>query len=138
MLKKFPSDKINDIKNALIFLSRAQTHYSFIFNLQFFHELKHKVRLSKTVCVCRFYKNLYFCSMKCIDSLTLKRHNSFQIKSNRKAIHSFAPKPLIFKLQQEVLKFSDIYESWSSPKTDLVAKFLNFKNRNFENVSFTQ
>ena len=49
--------------------------------------------------------------MKYIDSLTLKRHNSFQIKSNRKAIGIFAPKPLIFKLQQEVLKFNDIYES---------------------------
>ena len=51
MLKESPSDKINDAKNALIFLSRAQTHYSFIFNLRFFYELKHKVHLSKTVCV---------------------------------------------------------------------------------------
>ena len=50
MLKKFPSDKINRTKNALIFLSRAPTHHSFTFNLRFLYELNHKVRLSKTVC----------------------------------------------------------------------------------------
>ena len=49
-------------------------------------------------------------------SLTLKRHNSFQNENNRKATHSFAPRSLIFKLQQEVLKFNDIFVCWSSPK----------------------
>ena len=39
---------------------------------------------------------------KCMDSLTLKRHNSFQNHNNRKAMHNFAPRPLIFKLQHEV------------------------------------
>ena len=48
--------------------------------------------------------------------LTLKRHNSFQNKDNRKATHGFAPRPLIFKLQQDVLKFNDIFVSWSSPE----------------------
>ena len=43
-----------------------------------------------------------------MGSLTLKRHNSFQNENNRKATHSSAPRPLIFKLQQEVLKFNDI------------------------------
>ena len=52
-----------------------------------------------------------------MDSLTLKRYNSFQNENNRKATHSFAPRRLIFKLQQEVLKF------------------LNFENGTFENVS---
>ena len=42
-----------------------------------------------------------------MDSLTVKLHNSFQ-KNNRKATHIFAPRPLILKLQQEVLKFYDI------------------------------
>ena len=37
-----------------------------------------------------------------MDSLTLKRHNSFQKKKNRKAAYSFATRPLTFKLQQEV------------------------------------
>ena len=43
MLKKFPSDEINDQKNALFFLSLASTHYNFFFNLQFLYELKHMV-----------------------------------------------------------------------------------------------
>ena len=49
MLKKFPLEKINGTKNALFFLSRAPTHHSFIFNLRLLYELKHKVRLSKSV-----------------------------------------------------------------------------------------
>ena len=73
-----------------------------------------------------------------MESLTLKRHNSFQNYNNRKATHSFAPRPLIFKLQQEVLKFNDICVSWSSPKTDLVTNLLNLENRSLENVSFSQ
>ena len=73
-----------------------------------------------------------------MESLTLKRHNSFQNYNNRKATHSFAPRPLIFKLQQEVLKFNDIFVSLGSPKTDPETNFLNLKNRSFENVSFSQ
>ena len=42
---------------------------------------------------------------------------------------------LFFKLQQEVLKFTDICLSWSSAKTNLVINFLNTKNRSSENVS---
>ena len=49
MLKTFPSDKINGTKNVPFFLSRAPAHHSFTFDLRFLHELKHKVRLSKTV-----------------------------------------------------------------------------------------
>ena len=48
-----------------------------------------------------FYLTLNFCSTKGMDSLTLKRHNSFQNKNSRKAAHSFTTRPLIFKLQQE-------------------------------------
>ena len=33
----------------------------------------------------------------------LKRHDSFQDENNRTTTHSFAPRPLIFKLQQKVL-----------------------------------
>ena len=46
----------------------------------------------------------------------LKRHNSFQNENKRKATHSFAPRHLIFKLQEDILKFNDICVSWSSPK----------------------
>ena len=51
-----------------------------------------------------------------MDTLTLKRHTFFQNENKRKATHIFAPRPLIFKLQQELLKFNDICVSWSSPK----------------------
>ena len=50
MLKNFPLDKINVTKTHSLFLSRAPTHQSFAFNLQFLYKLKHKVHLSKTVC----------------------------------------------------------------------------------------
>ena len=71
-----------------------------------------------------------------MDSLTLKSYNSFQNEINRKATHSFAPGSiLIFKLQQEVLKFNDICMGWGSPKTGLVkTKVLRpsaFLNSNF-------
>ena len=49
MLKKFPSEKINGTKNDLLFLSRALSDHSFIFNLRVLYELKHKVCLYKTV-----------------------------------------------------------------------------------------
>ena len=48
--------------------------------------------------------------------LTLKSRNFFQNENNRKATHSFAPRSLIFKLQQDVWEFNDINVSWSSPK----------------------
>ena len=50
---------------------------------------------------------------------------------------TFEPKILIFNFQQEVLKFSDICVSWSSPKTDLRIKFLNSENGSLENISFS-
>ena len=63
-----------------------------------------------------------------MDSLTLKRHNSFQNKNNRKATHSFAHRPLFFKLQQQVRKFNDICVSSSSTNTGLEINFLTLKN----------
>ena len=46
MLKKFSSDKTKWTKVVSFFLLRA---HSFTFNLRFLYELKHKVRLPKTV-----------------------------------------------------------------------------------------
>ena len=43
-----------------------------------------------------------------MDFLTPKRHNSYQNKNNRKDMHSFVARPQIFKLQQEVWKFSSV------------------------------
>ena len=37
-----------------------------------------------------------------MDWLTLKHHNYFQNENNGKSTHTFAPRPLIFKLEQEV------------------------------------
>ena len=52
-----------------------------------------------------------------------------KIKRNLKVSHDFFPRPLIFKLHQEVLKFNDTYMSWSSRKADLVTNILNLENR---------
>ena len=66
-----------------------------------------------------------------MDSLTLKRHNSFQNKNNRKTTNIFAPRALIFKFQQEVLKFNDISASWSSQKTNRETKIFKLKKSKF-------
>ena len=63
-----------------------------------------------------------------MGSLTFKQHNSFQNKNNRNATHTFAPRPLIFKLQEEACKFNDNCVSWSSPNTDLEMNLLNLEN----------
>ena len=60
----------------------------------------------------------------------LKHHNSFQNQSNRKATHSFAPRRLIFKLKQEVLKFNELELHKNGPGD----KYLNPGNQSFENV----
>ena len=49
-----------------------------------------------------FLSRLCFCLTEIIDVLTLKRHNLFQNKNNRKATHSFAPTPQILKFKQDV------------------------------------
>ena len=78
MLKKIPSDKINGTKNALFFLSRAPTHHSFTFNLRFLYELKHKVRLSKTVC--GIFDSFWF--LLKIIFLFHKMHGFFDFKTS--------------------------------------------------------
>ena len=50
-----------------------------------------------------------------MDSLTLICHNPFKTKIIEKT-HRFVPRPLIFKLQQKVLKSNHICVCWSSPK----------------------
>ena len=60
------------------------------------------VHFSKSVWrIFHFHSRLVFIK-KSMDFLTLKRHNSFQNKEYRKATYSFAPRSLIFKLQQKV------------------------------------
>ena len=129
MLIKLPLDKINVTNNALFFLSRAPPHYSFTFNSQFLNELNHMVYLSKTVCAIFDFRFLL---------IFIKVYISFQNKNSRKTTRIFAPRPLIFKLDQEVWKFNDICVSWSSPKTDLQTNILNLENQNFEYITFSQ
>ena len=54
-------------------------------------------------------------------TLTLRRLIPFKIK-RREKLHNFVPRPLIFKLQQEVT----------------CVNLLNLKNQSFENVRFSQ
>ena len=129
--KKSPWDKISgSTKNAIFFLSRAPTHHSFIFNLRFLHELKHKVRLSKIVCgIFHFRFRFVFIGVYIFvqqNPWTPLLQNvilPFKIKIIEKP-QSFAPRPLIFKFQQEVWKLN-ICVNWSSPKIDLETNFLN-------------
>ena len=102
MSKKLPLDKINGTKNALFFLSQVPTKNGFTFNLRFLYELKHKVCLFEFMCgIYHFRFRFVFIEVYIfVGSLTLKRDNSFQNEINRKVTHSFAPRPLIFKLQQ--------------------------------------
>ena len=62
-----------------------------------------------------------------------KMHGLFDLEKP----HTVAPRPLNFKLQQEVLKFNNICMSCSSTKTDLVTSFSNLENWSFENVNFS-
>ena len=104
----------------------AQVLFFYIFSKKYPH-----LNAVEFLVLLRFYQSLYLCSPKCISSLTLKHHNFFQNENNRKAAQSFDPRPLLFKLEQEISKFNDICVSWSSPKTDLVSNFLNFKKSKF-------
>ena len=60
MRKKFPlrqNKRYN--KFPLLFFSQAPTHHSFTFNLRLLCELKHKVRLFKTVCGFSIFDSLF-------------------------------------------------------------------------------
>ena len=131
---KFPLDKINGTKmTSFFFVKSKSSQFCFwdsyiswsarwVFHSRFdFASIK--------VCI--------FVNQNAWTLLNVQRHNSFQNLNNRKTTHSFAPRTLIFKLQQDFLKLNDICVSWSSLKTDLVTNFFNFENWSFENVSFS-
>ena len=127
--------KINGTKNALFIFLWAPTHHGFTFNLQFLYELK--AHHSKSVCrIFHFWFNFVFIKVQ-QNAWILWIWNAmipFKIKVIEKS-YSFACRPLVFKLEQEVLKFNDICVSWSFPKTDQVTNLLNLENQSFE-VSF--
>ena len=81
ILKKFPFDEINGTKNSLFFLSRAPTHHSFTFTLQFLYELKQKDRLSNSVCgIFHFWFRLVFIEVYIF--LFYKMHGLFDFKTS--------------------------------------------------------
>ena len=81
MLKN-PSDKINVTINTSFFLSPAPPQNSS--GSRFLNELKLKLRLSKSMCEFFHFRvrfefiTVYIFVEKSIDSMNLKRHNSFQ------------------------------------------------------------
>ena len=69
----------------------------------------------------------------------VKNDISQKRNTNRKSPQAiFFARSLIFKLQQEALKFNDNYVFWSWPKTDLEVNSLNLENQRLEKVSFSQ
>ena len=143
MLKKFPSEKINGTNNTFFFLSRAQNHNSFTFNLRFLYELKHKIRLSKTVCgVFNFWFRLVFIEVYIIaqqNAWTLGLYNviaPFKIKIIEKATNSFCSKTSDLKVTTKSFKSQRHPCELELPKTDLGTNF-NLQNRSFESLSFS-
>ena len=64
-----------------------------------------------------------------MGSFTLDVIIPLKIKIIQKPQHTFAHRPSIFKLQQEVLRLNDICVSLGSPKTDLKTDFLNLESK---------
>ena len=85
MLKIIPSNKINGTQNAfnlqILIWAEAQSSLA---------RLKLYAGFSIFDSVTLLLKFIHF-STKCVDSLTLKRHSSFQNKNNTKDTHSFFP-----------------------------------------------
>ena len=66
-----------------------------------------------------------------MDPLTLKCHNFFQNKNNGKVTHRFAPRSLIFKLQQEVKKYHWYLRELELPKNRLGGKHFKLRKSKF-------
>ena len=72
---------MSSTNNVIFFLLRALTQYSFTFNLRFLHELKHKVRLSKTVCAI-FHFRFHFAFIEVYIFFFNKMHEFFDFKTS--------------------------------------------------------
>ena len=100
MFKKFRSDKINGTKNAIFFLSLAQTHHTSAFNLRLLRGKAQCLSLSKTVFKSVFDSILLLLKFAFLFS---KMHGIFWLqnviipfKIKIKVTHGFQPKPLFF------------------------------------------
>ena len=122
-VKTFPSDKINGTKNA-------QPHHSSTFNLRLLHELKHNVRLSKSVCgifhcqFCLVFIKVYiFVQRNAWAFWLLNVLILFKIKIIENPYTVLLLNLSFLKVLQEVSKFNDVCVSWIFPKTDLEINF---------------
>ena len=77
MLKKIPFGQNKRYKKCTLFLSRGPTHRIFTFNLWFLYELKHKIRLSKTVS-----GSFHFDSISVKFLFLFKMHGLFEFKTS--------------------------------------------------------
>ena len=140
-VKKFLPDEINITKNTLFFVRERQLITVLLLICHSFTSWTTWF-ISKIVCeIFHFQFRQIFCLTKCMSSLTLKCHNSFQNKNNTKTTHRIAPRPLVFKLRQEVQIFNNICGSWTEEDIFLLfgisllnKLFISFHNRC---ISFT-
>ena len=130
MLNKFPVDTVNFTKCILV--SFASFNSSRIY---FWYPILKRTKVQGSYlykCVWDFPFSIPFRFTKSMDSSTVKHLSSFQNKY-KNATHDSSPRPLIYKLQQEVLKFNDIYVSWSSPHARPGNLFLKLGKSKLEN-----
>ena len=67
----------------------------------------------------------------CSIQFTFLLNKKYQNQNSRNAIHAFAPKDRMLKLEKQALKFNDIYMRWSLRKIDLETNFLNLENLSY-------
>ena len=89
----------------------------------------------------RFYQNLYYCSTKCMDSLNLKRHNSFQNKIMEKPPTVLLPDLWFlsckksFKIQWYLLEL-EFPKNWVGEKIFKLRKSKFWERQFFSVVTF--
>ena len=84
-----------------------------------------------------FLSNVLVKFLFSIDSLTLKRHNSFQNKHNKKASHNFAPRPLILSCNKKfqnsmVSTLLELSKNWPRDKFFKLRNSKLWKHRFFQ------
>ena len=126
-------------KCLAFFLLRAPAHHSFTFNLRFLYELKHKVRLSKTVWGSFHFRFLFvfikvFIFVQIMDGLQNVRI-PFKIKITEKAHTALLPDLWFLSCNK---KFQNsMISSWvGAPQNWPSEKILDLENRIFETSFF--
>ena len=127
-----------------LFFSQAPTHRSFTFDLRFYTSWSKRF-ISLKVCVgfssfdlISFLLKFMFFSSKTMDSLTSKRHNSFQNKNNRKATHTdLLPVARRFGWRLKIqwyLRELVLLRNWPGDELFKLRNYLNFWERQFFSI----